>query len=75
MYIPNERCVLFRVTEEKHEKDSFNRGRLDGEKCQNSKKVFGISKKFAPVIASALKKLVNWEEQDEVVVLVDSVLI
>jgi hypothetical protein len=62
MYIPNERCVLFRVTEEKHKKDSFNRGWLDGEKCQNFKKVFGISKKFVLVIAGALKKLVNWEE-------------
>jgi hypothetical protein len=45
MYIPNEKCVLFRVTEEKYEKDSFNHGWLDGEKCQNFKKVFGISKK------------------------------
>jgi hypothetical protein len=62
MYIPNERCMLLRVTEEKHKKDSFNHGWLDRENCQNSKKVFGISKKFAPAIAGALKKLVNWKE-------------
>jgi hypothetical protein len=37
--------VLFRVIEERHEEDSFNSGRLDGEKRKNSKNVFGISKK------------------------------
>jgi hypothetical protein len=45
LYILNERCVLFRVTEERHEEDIFNSGQLDGEKRKNSKNVFGISKK------------------------------
>jgi hypothetical protein len=59
LYIPNERCVLFRVIEERHEEDSFNSGQLDGEKRKNSKNVFGILKKFVPVVASALKKIID----------------
>jgi hypothetical protein len=56
LYIPNERCVLFRVTEERHEEDSFNSGRLDGEKRKNSKNVFGISKKNFLILNNGISK-------------------